>query len=92
MESGDVARATADGPLTDHKGLLAALDLGSAVGWRVPRETLSYERVYINAKVDPTIPRHHLVGDPSMHLIRDDALSPIAEHKPASTLFQDNKS
>ena len=80
MESGDVARATTNGPLTNHKGLLAALDLRSAVGWRVPRETLSYERVNIDAEVYPTIPRHHLVGDPSVHLIRHDALGPIAEH------------
>ena len=49
VEGGDVTWTTADGPLTDHKGLLAALDLGSAVGWWIPREALSYERVDIDA-------------------------------------------
>ena len=49
VEGGDVTWATADGPLTDHKGLLAALDLGSAVGWWIPREALSYERVDVDA-------------------------------------------
>ena len=86
VEGGNVARTTTDGPLTDHKGLLAALDLGSAVGWWVPREALSYERVDVDAKVYPTVSRYHSVGDPSVHLISDDTLGSIAEHQSASTL------
>ena len=85
MESGDVARATTDGPLTDYKRLVA-LDLRSAVRWLIPCETLSNERVDVDAKVDPTVSRYHGVGDPSMHLISDDTLGSIAEHQSASTL------
>ena len=85
VERGDVARATTDGPLTDYKRLVA-LDLRSAVRWLIPRETLSYERVDIDAKVDPTVSRYHGVGDPSVHLISDDTLGSIAEHQSSSTL------
>ena len=85
MESSDVARATTDCPLTDYKRLVA-LDLRSAVRWLIPRETLSYERVDIDAKVDPTVSRYHGVGDPSVHLISDDTLGSIAEHQSSSTL------
>ena len=85
MEGGDVSRTTTYGPLTDYKGLVA-LDLRSAVWWLIPRETLSYERVDVDAKVYPTVSRYHGVGDPSVHLISDDTLGSIAEHQSASTL------
>ena len=86
MECGDVARSTSDGPLADYKRLLAACDLRSAVGWLIPCETLSYERVDVDAKVDPAIPRYHGIGDPSVHLIRHNTLGSIAEHQSASAL------
>ena len=85
MEGGDVSRTTTDGPLTDDKRLVA-LDLRSAVWWLIPCETLSNERVDVDAKVNPTVSRYHGVGDPSVHLISDDTLGSIAEHQSASTL------